>query len=315
MGSGMSIRRAGRAILGSLVAAVVLAGAASPALAAKPSGHGGGGGGGGHGSVLTGNDVSYPQCGGSLPASAAFGVVGLNGGLANTLNPCFGTSTSYPAPSQSQLYWALASTTGGTSQPKASIYVNTGDPGNVYNGTAIADWPTSGSTPYGDCLTTAVALPSGTYTLGENSAACAWQYGHDRASQDVAWLADAAAALNTQQTTLVVPGAASAYPWWLDVETGNSWQSDTTMNVADLQGMVAALQAAGAGVVGIYSTSSQWGTITGGSSAGSLAGLPNWIPGARTLSGARSNCSATSFTGGRVALTQWFANPDGDYSC
>jgi acyl-homoserine lactone acylase PvdQ len=29
-------------------------------------------------------------------------------------------------------------------QPKASLYVNTGDPGNVYNGAVISDWPQSG---------------------------------------------------------------------------------------------------------------------------------------------------------------------------
>ncbi len=311
----MHRRRAARTILGSLVLAGVLAAGATPAFAARPSGHGGGGGGGGHGSVLTGNDVSYPQCGGSLPTSAAFGVVGLNDGLANNLNPCFGPSSSYPTYSQSQLYWALAATSGGTSQPKASLYVNTGDPGNAYNGTPIADWPTSGSTPYGDCQTTTVSLSSGTYTLGSNSDACAWQYGHDRASQDVSWLAAAASALTSQQSAVAVPGSASAYPWWLDVETGNSWQSDTSMNVAVLQGMVAALEGAGATRVGVYSTSSQWGSITGGSQAGSLAGLPDWVPGARTLSGAESNCATASFTGGTVALTQWFASPDGDYSC
>ena len=87
------------------------------------------------------------------------------------------------------------------------------------------------------------------------------------------------------------------------------------MNVADLQGVVAALRDAGATTVGVYSTTSQWRTITGGSQAGSLGGLPDWIPGARTLSGAESNCSQASFTGGKVTLTQWVSHPDGDYSC
>ena len=66
-----------------------------------------------------------------------------------------------------------------------------------------------------------------------------------------------ASALNAQQSALPVSGSASSYPWWLDVETGNSWQSDTTMNVADLQGMVAALRDAGATTVSVYSTTSR----------------------------------------------------------
>jgi len=90
------------------------------------------------------------------------------------------------------------------------------------------------------------------------------------------------------------------------------------MNVADLQGMIAGLQANGAITVGAYSTSFQWDSITGGttSASGSLYQIPNWIPGARDLSGAEANCAQPSFTGGVVTLTQWFGHPyDGDYAC
>ena len=315
MTASVGARRIGRLILqGFVVAAVVVAGA-SPAYAARPTGPGGGGGHGGGTTPATGNDISYPQCGATLPTGAAFGIVGLNDGLANTLNPCFGPSSAYPGIAHSELYWAVTATTGATPQPVAQLYVNTADPGNVVNGTVIADWPTSGTTPYGTCATTTVSVSGTTDTVGENSTACAWQYGHDRATQDAQWLADAASAINAALPAPEVSGAASAYPWWLDVETGNSWTSDTAMNVADLQGMVAALSGAGATSIGVYSTSSQWGTITGGSSAGSLSGLPNWIPGARNLSGAEKACHDTSFTGGAVTLTQWVAQPDGDYGC
>ncbi len=306
--------RAVRAALQGVIVVALLVGGATPALAAQPPGHGGRGG----SSTPTGNDVSYPQCGGTLPASPAFGIVGVTGGLANDLNPCFGPSASYPSYSQSELYWAVASSVGGTSQPKASLYANTGDPGNVYNGSVIADWPTSGSTPYGPCSTTTVTLSSGTATVGANSDACAWQYGYNKAAQDASWLAAAAAAIDSQSPPVSVSGGAGGYPWWLDVETANTWQSDTTMNVADLQGMIAGLESAGATTVGAYSTSSQWTSITGGTSAasGSLYQIPNWIPGARNLSGAEANCSQTSFTAGRVTVTQWFGHPvDGDYAC
>jgi hypothetical protein len=244
--------------------------------------------------------------------------VGVTGGLANDLNPCFGPTSAYPNYTSSELYWAVAASIGGTSQPKASLYVNTGDPGNVYNGAVIADWPTSGSTPYGSCATTTVTLSSGTYTVGADSDACAWQFGYNKATQDATWLTIAATAINSQAPPVTVAASAASYPWWLDVETANTWQSDTTMNVADLQGMIAGLRSAGATTVGAYSTTSQWNTITGGttSSSGSLYQVPDWIPGARTVSGAQSNCRQASFTSGRVTVTQWFGRGyDGDYAC
>jgi len=308
-----------RAIFGLIVqtgiAVALMFSSVAPALAAKPI-HGGGGG--GSGSSTTGYDLSYPQCGSSFPSSSAFGIVGVNGGLANDLNPCLGSSSPY---TQSELYWAATVSAGGTTQPKVSLYVNTADPGNIYNGTPIADWPTTGTTPYGSCTATTVTTGSGTFTVGENSQSCAWQYGYDMSAQDAVWLTDAATLIDNQSPPTSVSAAPGSYPWWLDVETTNSWQSGTggqAMNVADLQGMIAALQAAGVAVVGAYSTSSQWNQITGGttSASGSLWQIPNWIPGARTLSGAKSNCSQTSFTGAAsIALTQWVAHPDGDYAC
>ena len=293
---------------GAMAAALAIL-TASPALAARPS-HGGGGGGGS--SSTTGNDVSYPQCGGSLPSGQAFGIVGVNDGLANILNPCLGPSSSYPSYTQSELYWAVADSSGKSSQPKASLYLNTADPGS-----GVSDWPTSsaGADPYGTCAA------SGSPLVGADSPACAWQYGYNKAAQDASWLASAASGIDGQEATLSVPSSPSAYPWWLDVETANSWQSGSSglaMNVADLQGMVAALTADGA-QVGIYSTSYQWGQVTGGltpTAGPSLGGLPDWIPGARNLSGAISNCQLTSFTGGVVQLTQWFSKPyDSDYAC
>ena len=168
------------------------------------------------------------------------------------------------------------------------------------------------------------------WPVGVNSPACAWQYGWNMATQDVGWLAAAATAIDTagSQVASTSPGS---YPWWLDVETANTWQSGSTgieMNVADLQGMVSALQYAGVAstgldVVGAYSTSYQWGQIVGNTDSSSLYGysnnlyeIPDWIPGARSSSGAQSNCSLPSFTGGAVTVTQWFAHPiDGDVAC
>lgn len=310
-----------------LVVGALVVGGATPAFAAHP-GHGGGGGGGGGGtggggSTTTGFDVSYPQCGTTLPTPAAFGIVGVNGGLANDLNPCLGplSSSSPPSYTQSELYWAVTATAsvGVTSQPKTSLYVNTADPGNLYNGKPITDWPTTGGGGgYGTCTTTTVTSRGHTYTVGANSDGCAWQYGYNKAAQDATWLTSAADAIKGQETTVSVPDTPASYPWWLDVETANTWQSDTTMNVADLQGMIAAFQTAGVTTVGAYSTSSQWDTITGGtttSASGSLYTIPNWIPGATSLAAAQSNCSLPSFTGGSVTVTQWTGTPDNDWAC
>ena len=269
---------------------------------------------------VTGNDISFPQCGGAFPSGPAFGIVGVNGGLANDINPCLGPSSSHPSYRRAELYWAAAASTGVASQPKASLYVDTGDPGNLYKGRPIADWPKSGATPYGACTTTRVRTRKGTFTVGRNSRACAWRYGYMKAAQDVFWVSAAAKAIDRQKPPVTVAAAAGRYPWWLDVELSSSWRtgaSGLAMNVADLQGMIAALRHWGASAIGAYSTSFQWTVITGGtrSSSGSLYRLPNWVPGATTLAGAKSNCRLKSFTAGRIVITQWLANPDGDYAC
>jgi hypothetical protein len=300
------------------VAVVVLT--ASPAFAAGPPTHGGGrgGGSGGGGSTTpTGIDVSYPQCPGtSLPAGEAFAIVGVNGGLANDYNSCLAAEFSY-----------ASGLTKATSQPVAQLYVNTADPSNT-----VADWPYGtdylGTDPLG--AYPASTTPYGPCTGKDATAACAYVYGYDMVAgvngDDSKDNDDA----SNNDGDVDIPGdlayfqgqsgaTASGYQWWLDVETGNSWQSGSSglqMNVADLEGMVAAFQANGVTSVGVYSTSSQWNTITGTPTSGTLSSLPDWIPGARSLGGAESNCSLHPFTNGGVAVTQWFGHPyDGDYAC
>ncbi|HET9174542.1 MAG TPA: hypothetical protein VFN56_04675 [Candidatus Saccharimonadales bacterium] len=245
-----------------------------PALAAKPAPSSGGG----SSSSTLGNDVSYPQCGKRLPSGQAFGLVGVNGGLANNSNSCLST----------ELNWAFTSS-GITSQPKAGLYVNTANPGNL----GVADWPTSGTTPYGTCT-------------GADDQACAYAYGNARAQSDVGFL--------TAASPVVAP---ASFTWWLDVETGNSWESNTANNQADLAGMTAYFEGIGASV-GLYSTAAQWSQIAGTvPSTSNLAGLRNWRPGGATLATAQQACTAAPLTvGGTVQVTQFTSkNVDYDYSC
>lgn len=133
----------------------LVAAAGSPVLAAKSSGASGQGG--GASTSQTGNDVSWPQCGKSLPKGQLFGIVGVNGGLANTTNKCFST----------ELDWANRSI-GGTGQDKAALYVNTANPGDL----GVADWPKTGSSvKYGTCT-------------GGDDEACAYLYGWTMARLD-----------------------------------------------------------------------------------------------------------------------------------
>ncbi|HSX17930.1 MAG TPA: hypothetical protein VLE51_01060 [Candidatus Saccharimonadales bacterium] len=242
-----------------------------------------------------GNDISYPQCSKSWPSNQAFGIVGVNGGLANTTNSCL----------VQQLSWATKSS-GITTQSKVQLYVNTANPG----GLNTPSWPTNNIDPAGNLTLNPYGICSGT-----NSLACAWQYGWNRSVEDVRQRFIPAAQSANLSTS------PSAYPWWLDVETINTWQSGSSFanasNAADLEGMTAYFQSVGVNV-GLYSTTYQWGQIAGSVNGGSnLNGLSNWRPGARNLSGAKSNCSLAPLTsGGKVVLTQYIANNlDYDNSC
>jgi hypothetical protein len=263
--------------LGVLLIGVFSIMSAAPALAAKPSGNTGK-----RGSSLTlGYDVSWPQCGKSLPSSSAFGIVGVNNGLANNTNPCL----------SQELAWAYGST-GGTGQPLAALYVNTANPGHLSD-----SWPKDNNyagitvdNPYGTCA-------------GAEDAACAYMYGYEKAYDDA------------YNRGVAFPGS---YLWWLDVETANSWSTtDLNSNKADLQGMADYFQSIGTHA-GLYSTSYQWGQIVGTTNpGGSLNGLNSWLPGARNQKAMVSNCSLPPLTaGGTVTLTQFTTSSiDYDYSC
>ena len=237
-----------------------------------------------------GYDVSYPQCGTTLPSGQAFGVVGVNGGLATTANKCLST----------QLTWAWNSSGAVASQPKAQLYLNTANPGEIRN--QVTTWPHSGNTPYGRCT-------------GGNTHACSWEYGWERTQNSVTNFFTPAA------SSAGVPTTPSSYTWWLDVETTNTWQSGSSQalarNKATLEGMTAYLTLRG-GKVGIYSTGTQFHQIAGHPGSGStLYHVDSWLAGASSASGARTNCAKPPLlAGGHVLLAQYVVGGlDHDLSC
>lgn len=103
--------------------------------------------------------------------------------------------------------------------------------------------------------------------------------------------------------------------WWLDVETANTWNQDTMQNQKSLQGEYDALIASGATTVGVYSTTTQWQSITGAWQNN----WPNW--GATTwttAAQAQTYCTGHQFTGGPSLLMQYRSKPsklDQDVAC
>ncbi|HET9073564.1 MAG TPA: hypothetical protein VFN48_03215 [Solirubrobacteraceae bacterium] len=233
----------------------------------------------------TGFDVSYPQCAGDLPSAPLFGVVGVNAGRANTTNPCLGTELGWAqgAPGQRS-----------PTQPRVSLYINTGNPGGHH----VSDFPHTGTAPgYGACT-------------GRLTDACSYLYGQQRARHSFVLVAAHA------------PALARRAPWWLDVELLSTWAGTYQLNVAALRGFVAGLQRSGArGPVGIYSTAAQWKDITGLSAQSTSrafhAMLPDWVAGTvASLAQARTNCVAGGFTGAPPVLAQYRLGPrDADLRC
>ena len=237
-----------------------------------------------------GYDVSYPQCATTLPRDRAFAVVGVNGGLSTRANPCLAA----------QLTWAWGASGAVLTQPRAQVYLNTANPGQVLS--QVTTWPKSGLTPYGSCD-------------GTNTTACSWQYGWQRAENSLTAFFTPAA----QEAW--VDSQPSSYMWWLDVETMNTWQSGSTdalaRNRATLEGMTTYLTSQG-GRVGVYSTGQQWAQIVGVVPAGStLFGQDSWLAGATSFASAQLACRKPALVpGGRVTLSQYVSGGlDRNLSC
>lgn len=176
----------------------------------------------------------------------------------------------------------------------AQLYLNTANPES-----ASSKWSARAGSGPRSCSTANLADPS--------NVDCAYNYGWNSASDALS------------RATVAIGAAAGTHAWWLDVETGNSWNGTGAANSSDLQGSVDSLLAANVPAVGFYSTGYQWSTITGGYQAppGSNGSPANWLAGAASATQAASWCSpAHSFSGGPVHLVQYpSGNFDGDTIC
>lgn len=245
---------------------------------------------------IVARDVSFPQCGGSMPRArgATLGVLGTNNGTSYTSNPCLVT----------ELAWAkrLAS-------PPA-FYANTANPGPRRS----THWPLGQSTPR-------VCSSSDPNSLG-----CSYDYGWNAGLQSLAVATEAAQRLHHVDWANARHRAANV-DWWLDVETMNSWQAveghatsaAQRRDVETLVGEVDALRLAGVARVGVYSTAYQWNLITGGSKVThtAFARTPQWLAGYASHSAATAGCAQRGFTRGPVVMTQYLGRDgfDADVLC
>jgi hypothetical protein len=174
--------------------------------------------------------------------------------------------------------WALGSLS--PSQPHVSFYMNTGNPGPDVS----THWPAAGTTSPQPCD-------------GSWSAACAYDYGWSAAEDAYA------------RARAVAGEGAKLDPWWLDVETANSWSMETTTNSADLQGAIDYLRSTGVASVGIYALAADWEEIVGAPAANApqnapFAALPTWRPGPHSAAEAPTWCART-VTGGHILFVQY----------
>jgi hypothetical protein len=174
----------------------------------------------------------------------------------------------------------------------AEVYINTGNPGPALS----SFWPVGQTSP----RVCEAANP--------DTANCAYDYGWNAAK-------DSYETLESAYTQRRIGADPNATTWWLDVETSNSWRADTSLNVAALQGEVDYLVSRGVTKLGFYSTTAQWGEITGGTKV--FASSPSWGAGAPNESAAKRHCTTTAgFTGGRLALVQYpYSGFDANVRC
>ncbi len=233
----------------------------------------------------SGYDVSYPNCSDTPPSSSAFGIVGMTGGRPFSTNSCAGSEWSQAA--------ALTTT--------PSAYFNTGYAG------AYAKSITSACSS--ESTTVTGSLFSGLKGHSLNQAEQAWAIGCSEVDY-------ARSVLTSAATSTTDP-----LMWWADIETGNSWSLNTTLNQYTIDGISYEMEntatssgSAGAYFGGIYSYGAAWKKITG-----TYDWTPTPTPTANWYVGKSGNCSSRLFDYQDVpnwlAQTGTSGGVDVDYAC
>ena len=176
-----------------------------------------------------GYDVSYPQCPGtSVPAAPpnttyTFAIVGVGGGRPFTSNNCAGTE--------------VAAATSDLNITNVALYFNTGYAGayrrNI-NSTCAND------------------------AIGDPYSVFYGIKGHALSVDQTAWEIGCSEALYAQTN----PPIKAPTMWWADVETGNSWSTNISLNDFTIDGLSYAMQASGV-LGGFYSYTTAWNKIAG----------------------------------------------------
>lgn len=158
--------------------------------------------------------------------------------------------------------------------------------------------------PVGTTASNGMTGPKGNCSNGDK--ACqAYNYGYNASANAFGYA-----------STTIGAGAAASGPWWLDIETANSWSGKTSLNDTVIQGALDYFKGSNI-AIGIYSSPSMWRSI-----AGSWApGVPEWFAGPSGVDPSKlpGYCNtAANFTGGAVAVVQSYNSSFGhdlDYAC
>ena len=163
--------------------------------------------------------------------------------------------------------WATAKGFGGT--PTPALYFNTG-----YSGAYARDI-TSPCTKYaGPSVTGFPKHDQSTYMK-------AWEIG----------CSEAAYAATIAKTNNEDPSM-----WWADIETGNSWSTNQTVNQYAVDGISYEMQQSTPGVAGVYSYTAAWNKIVGPGFTATPPFAGDWGPGL--------SCATTGFSGAPVWILQ-----------
>jgi hypothetical protein len=189
----------------------------------------------------TGFDVSWPQCGGAMPASSAVAIVGVDDGHQFSDNPCLKQEAAWASTATIRGQYMVVDSPDGSSSANVLKY--------AYSG------------PAGNCTATEYEC------LGYN-----WAY--NDAYYEVSYAGSQGATSDDWWLDVELPDSGSINPSGANCYVANFWSCDPEANSSVILGAVAGLRAQGK-QVGVYSTQSQWQAITGGLALG----VPIWIAG------------------------------------